>query len=564
MSHHPPLLINVLPASGLQNLVPTLRRQLWVAPTTYIRDKPTFERYLSAMRKVGGLFHKADKVHSVPIDRILVLFEALYDRGFRITPHPHLLEVIRECVTKVQGADNMRRREALAKTKLYPFQQEGVLFLEQNPHAMLIDDMGLGKTVQALTALPHEARAIVVCPAVMKAAWAEELAKWRPDLTVVTSLTPAGQAVIMPAKGEVVITNYERLPEGLPPGELSALTQTTLIADEAHYLKNYKALRTQRFRKLAKHAERVWLLTGTPLLNKAPELWTVLQAAGLGQKAYGSYRHFCDLFGMTMEEGYPVWRDPKPNAFEGLQRVSLRRTKAQVLPDLPAKTYRTHTVGITATIAAACEEGWGEYWDHKDVPEVWATLGELVEARKLLAMRKYGAALALVGEYEANEQPLVVFSAHKKPIELLGQREGWAHITGDVSQEDRDQVVRDFQGGYLKGIALTIQAGGVGITLTNASHMLFIDTVWTPALNTQAEDRIHRISQRNACTYTHLVADHDLDRMVHQVTTRKAALIDATVGKVRAPDTTDQTVAKLERLASQLGQALNRTPTHHA
>ena len=114
-------------------------------------------------------------------------------------------------------------------------------------------------------------------------------------------------------------------------------------------------------------------------------------------------------------------------------------------------------------------------------------------------------------------------------IDALGKREGWAVITGDTSDVERTQVQDDFQAGKLKGVACTIKAGGVAITLTRATNEIFIDEEWTPALNAQAQDRCHRIGQTGNVQITRLVATHALDRRIAELLGEKTTRINATI-----------------------------------
>jgi hypothetical protein len=127
--------------------------------------------------------------------------------------------------------------------------------------------------------------------------------------------------------------------------------------------------------------------------------------------------------------------------------------------------------------------------------------------------------------YEDAGTPLVVFSAHKKPIEELGKREGWKIITGDIGAEERRDIVHEFQEGKLKGLGLTIQAGGVGLTLTRASNALFVDLDWTPSMNLQAEDRLVRIGATASCVLImRMSSSHPLDQHIQKLIERKVAL----------------------------------------
>ena len=390
-----------------------------------------------------------------------------------------------------------------------------------------------GKTIQALVAAPTGAPVLVVCPAVAKGVWQREAAKWRPDLRVVV-LSGRG-SFRWPTAGEMVIVNYDILPTGC---EVPA-QGTVLVCDEAHAIKNSKATRTQRVRFLSEavraRAGKVWLLTATPLLGKPQELWSVLQAAGVANEVFGSWKRFVILFnGVAGEWGGYIWGRPFPEVPELLKRAMLRREKAEVLKDLPAKRRQDYVVELSAKDLKALDKLTAEICKRLGTtPEGLAQVlrdgvpmfEEMSRARTLLAGAKIPALLALVESYEEQEEPLVVFSAHRAPIDILAGREGWATITGDT--KDKNAVAEAFQRGELRGIACTIGAGGTAVTLTRASNMVMVDLDWTPALNAQAEDRIHRIGTQRPVLITRLVAAHALDERVMEVLAEKQGIINA-------------------------------------
>jgi hypothetical protein len=429
---------------------------------------------------------------------------------------------------------------------LFPFQRSGIGWLASRQGALLADDMGLGKTISAVTAAPAGSPMLIVAPAVAKGVWRRELSRWRPDLKV-TVLEGRG-SFRWPGAGEAVVVNYDILGDNPPtPPE-----GVTLVADEAHYLKGgAKVKRGGRFLLLSdltrKAGGRVWLLTATPMLNRPMELWCVLTAAGLATEAFGSFRAFKQAFGA--EEGrYGLeWPDypAEPKVIEAaLRRVSLRRMKRDVLPQLPTKIYKEVRVSLPKKLAKASAKLEAQLVaKHGTLKDALSNLTNMAEFEDMSALRaqlaevKAEAALEVVEEYEDAGEPVVVFSAHRAAVDLIGSRAGWAIISGDTPNDKRTQIEDAFQRGELRGIAANILAGGVAITLTRASHAIFIDRLWTPALNAQAEDRICRIGQTRGCVIVDIIADCPLDYAVLYTLQRKQALIDASVDQsVRGAD----------------------------
>ena len=475
------------------------------------------------------------------------------------------LKVAPELLVEDESVEELRN--ALVERGLYPFQVDGVCWLHQREHALLGDDMGLGKTVQVLCAFSEKARAIVICPASLKFNWRDECVRWRPDLKPVV-LSGRG-SFRHPEEGEVIITNYDILPK-LPTcscktkGKLAwidsshtwicekctkvkgktvhvdadpilNITGITLVADESTAVKNYKAIRSQVFKTLALSAAKVWELSGTPLLNRPFDLFGMLEAGGMAHAVFGGWKNFLRCFdGYKTRFGYE-FGDPTPEAPERLRRVMLRRMKTEVLKDLPSITYKTVAVNaLDKKLKADLDYAWGGWCEDTEAddsgPEDLPDFKEFSELRARLAASRIPAMDEIVEQYEDSEEPLVVFSAHRAPIDHLAKREGWAVITGDTGSEQRNETVKRFQAGELKGIALTIQAGGYGITLTHASHVLFVDLDWTPAANAQAEDRVRRIGQEaSSILVTRMVGDHPLDRHIHALLSRKIRLIQMAV-----------------------------------
>jgi SNF2 family DNA or RNA helicase len=338
----------------------------------------------------------------------------------------------------------------------------------------------------------------------------------------------------------MLAVNYEILPKHPAPPDSPVI----VIADEAHRLKNPKSQRSIRFHAVKQRAlaagGRVWVLTGTPLLNLKPgELWHVLESADLGDVAFGSRERFEGLF---KRRGRRVVVDSVVPQL--LRRVSLMRLREDVLTDLPAKTYRTVPCEIdTATRDDLDEIVEGLKKRGLDIEsdrfvEAMLSAEENREAilrdayaavRKNLALAKLPTLVELVEDHESQGEPLVVFSCHREPIKALGQRYGWARIMGDVTQKARAKAEEGFQAGRLAGIALTVQAGAEAITLTRGHSVAFTDLWWTPALNSQAEDRVCRIGQSRGVIVHRLVADHVLDQKVTELLDAKQQLIDDAV-----------------------------------
>jgi hypothetical protein len=428
-------------------------------------------------------------------------------------------------------------------------------------------------------------------------------------------LTPIAldkQTFHIPSAPHVGMISYDSL-----PFDVTSRAGMTLIADEAHYLKSARARRTQIFRLLSARVQkllgRVWLLTGTPLLNRPQELWAILHAADLAYKCFGSWEHFVELFGgvpagkkgkwetQECEEckgrglvnvveplclrgkhselapgawcGECKWRKPVDQALMGgpepcktckgkgerkvfvedpegtagsqgyvwtmaspevgrrLQTVMLRRKRADVLPDLPVKTWGILPAVLSKSALKECAAFSDLFREGETSEELYKRLSEQATFERIsalmekLSVAKIPSLLEHVSQFEEEEEPLVVFSAHRRPIEALAGRKGWTTILGDDSASSRASKVSGFMAGKYLGIAGTIGALGTSVTLTRARVCLFVSRRWTPAENAQAEDRVCRIGQDRGVLIYDLVSPHALDVRVSEVLAEKTRLV---------------------------------------
>lgn len=429
-----------------------------------------------------------------------------------------------------------------------PYQLDGIRWIRATEAGALLDEMGLGKTMQIL--LGYGDRIVIFCPASVKGVWAREAAMWRPDLTPVI-LSGRG-SFRWPEQGEIVIVNYDVV----SPADVKAAGHcpagVDAGADEGHVVKNARTARAKAikaaFAAVAAARGRRLLITATPICNRPLELRAVLEAVGAFKAAFSSWTAFERAFGGAVRSAEAL---PTAEAAEALARVSLRRTKADVARDLPTLTIaerRVELEGKAAEIAAEIERRLRAQveaavaaagGDPEEVAKAiegalraGSEIGEMSAARKVLALAKLPAALEVIEECEDAGRPIVFASAHREVCERVGSRPGWAMIVGGVEADERTRIVAAFQRGELKGIALTIKAGGVGLTLTAAADMVCADLEWNPALNDQLFARIHRIGQDRPCVVTLLRGDAWIEDRMAELLGHKARMISGTIGRV--------------------------------
>jgi SNF2 family DNA or RNA helicase len=496
-----------------------------------------FDAYRDAARAGGARYDRDARKTVCAPECAARTVAALKAAGFAVIASTEARSALWELAEKIgmEEQTTLRRLDQIEERTGWRFrgyQRDGAVWLAGRRGAILADEMGLGKSCQVLAALPESARAVIVCPAVVIGVWVKECARMRPDLRVTVARGRRGFDR-WPSAGEVIVASYESLPDVMPVGDVPVLT---LIADEAHALKNGRSGRSRRWGALAAvvRAARgaTWCVTATPLTDEPFDLWNVALAAGVGEVIFGGWMGFLRAFNAEETEYGIRFGSPEPSLGAEIARGMLRRAKGEVLSELPPKTYQTLDVDVSGETLATCNEALAA-WDASKLEDLnalarSAEFEKIARARRALAGIKTAHALAYCKQADA---PMLAFSAHVGPVMALGGLDGWASITGAMEPEARTALVEAFQHGDLRGLALTIGAGGVGITLTRATEVLFVDLAWTPALNEQAEDRAHRIGQRDHVIVRRIVADHDLDRRMLEVLGGKQDLIAASVDR---------------------------------
>jgi SWI/SNF-related matrix-associated actin-dependent regulator 1 of chromatin subfamily A len=414
---------------------------------------------------------------------------------------------------------------------LAPFQWAAVRYALEARRTFLADEQGLGKTVEALATLEAADAfpAVVVCPAAMKLTWQRETEKWLPHRTV-TVVTGRGGTI---EHADVTIINYE-----IAAARREALARKrpqALIADESHYCKNPQAKRTQAVRRLAECVPDSGLrlaLTGTPVMNHADELIPQLRLLGR-LKDFGSGASFSRQFEGELSEERLHWH---------LRRhCFVRRLKSEVLPQLPAKRQVVVPVALNNESEYRLAEDDVIKWlreqpldlqvlDAKIAAALRAErLAQLTTLQRLAARGKLAAALTWIHDFLASGEALVVFARHVEVQNAVIEHFPDAlHLLGADSATAREASIAAFQDP--QGPALIVCATRVaaqGITLTRASNVCFLELEWTPAIHDQAEDRCHRIGQRDAVTAWYLLAAETIDETMARLIQRKREVVDA-------------------------------------
>lgn len=441
--------------------------------------------------------------------------------------------------------------------KLRNYQRVGANFLSTTGKCILADDMGTGKTLQTITACEElgAKRVLVVCPNSLKWNWHDEVGKWTDSKAVVVDGTRAKrEKAIEEFDGKYLIINYEsmRLHE-----ELQKMHWDVLVLDEAHKIKNRKAQQTKAVNKIK--ADRVFLLTGTPMLNRPDELWSLLHR--LYPDKFRSYWRFVERYCTVTDNGWGKEIDMgTPEQQEELKRllapIMLRRTKKEVLTELPDKIHQRFLVELTgkqAKIYKSMERDAIATLSNGETIAAPVVIAQITRLRQIAVSTqllsdevaesaKFEALMELIQDNITGHK-IVVFSQFRKAIELFSKQLDeagikWVAVTGAVKQEDRHQATKYFQEkDDVRVMLATIEAAAHGLTWTAADIAVFLDRHWTPAINAQAEDRLHRIGQKNSVTIINMVARGTVEEYIEKLLEAKGESFDAIInGQLTAED----------------------------
>jgi SWI/SNF-related matrix-associated actin-dependent regulator 1 of chromatin subfamily A len=461
-----------------------------------------------------------------------------------------------------------------------PYQKAGIRYAAGRERTLIADDMGLGKTIQAIGVanVTQAQRILVICPAVVLYNWQREIAKWQTMDRPITVLRSGTPFPIIDA-AHVVIINYDIL--NRYEAELRIRPWDLLIVDEAHYLKNGKAQRTKQVfgrREDAKRidgqivqipalppipAVRCVLLTGTPILNRPQEIWSLIHYCDPKRwRSFWSFAtRYCGAVRTRFGTDYLGPRNLDELQARLRDTIMVRRLKHEVLTELPPKRRQIIPLPVNGAVELIKREletydrieaaraqlelaaaGHGSYADAvaalKEAEKIGFT--ELARIRAELALAKAPHLIEHLSNIEDGK--VVVFAHHKTLIAALMDAlkdQGVVCITGDTPPQAREEAVKKFQTDpSIRFFVGSLYAAGVGITLTESSHVVFGELDWVPGTLSQAEDRCHRIGQRNSVFVQHLVFDGSLDAKMAKVVVAKQEVITAALDKETEVDLT--------------------------
>jgi len=439
---------------------------------------------------------------------------------------------------------------------LRPYQKRGLDWLAGMTRlglgGCLADDMGLGKTIQIIALHLHRRDAeesqgptLVVCPTSLLGNWEREISRFAPSVPV--RRYHGGDRHLQDlAPDAIVLATYGLVRSDAP--ELAQVRWGLIVADEAQYVKNPYALTARQLRTLPAPARIA--LTGTPVENRLADLWALLDWTTPG--LLGPLDEF------HQQVAVPVERDGDAGAAARLSKLTspflLRRSKTDpgIAPELPAKTETDRLVPLTAEQAslykAVLAHNLAEIEANPQLNRRFLILKMLTALKQVCNhpaqyLHEPGPLPGRSGKLDALDdllevilaegESVLVFSQYVQMARLIerhlaDQRIKTLFLGGQT--RNRDEIVAAFQAGAAPVFLLSLKAGGVGLNLTRATHVVHFDRWWNPAVEDQASDRAHRIGQSRPVQIHRLVTEGTLEERIADLLVSKRALAESVIG----------------------------------
>ena len=432
--------------------------------------------------------------------------------------------------------------------KLLDFQREGLDFLlKSSGNALLADEMGLGKTVQTLAYLSKEKNAfpaLIIAPLVTLTNWQKEierfLKKKGKNGKIVEKKSPSCFMIRQGRQSDIAeydfyIINYELLHKRLP--DLLKLNIRSVICDEVQHLRSKTTQKYSAVKKLAaKDGVKYRVgLSGTPIYNRGSEIWPIVDILKPG--LLGSFKEFCEYFCYVNEKGKAIVLENKRDSLRNqlTKHVMLRRKKSDVLKELKDKVRCPEVVASDEKFyKAELDKIWSKLEEEQKYAQTAfdksASYHRAIESeRQAAGIAKLPHVINFVNDIMEIEESVVVFCHHRAIHDLLHQslsKYNPSSIIGGQTDKLRENEITRFQKGNTKLMIAGLRAGNVGINLNNASYVIFAELDWSPTIHRQAEDRLHRIGQKNTVFAYYLVGNGTLDEHVADILVDKSYEID--------------------------------------
>lgn len=459
--------------------------------------------------------------------------------------------------------DSLRREAGLTPR---PYQVDGARLIASTGRALITDEPGTGKTITTILGLASLGLTpiLVVCPASVVDPWVEAFGRWAPYWRAVAWRGPKRKALMGTA--DVYVTSYDTArmdAQNTNPAKsaLIALNPRALVADECHLIKNPHASRTAAVKRLARNVRSFVALSGTPITHHPADLWPTLTC--LAPNAWPSRERWVNRYCVTGQADYGeniLGLNPGTEAEFRLSLLGQQRrvAKADVLSQLPPKVYSVRTVALPAEYRKAYDTMEKDMLARLPDGSELSVMSVLAQLTRLSQMASAAAEVTTTFDTAADGtetehvsvklkapswkvdallevlderpgKPVATFAPSAQLMRLAGAAATEAgyrvgYVIGGQSAKDRTETVARFQAGELDLICVTTGAGGVGITLTAAGTVVFLQRPWSLVESLQAEDRCHRIGSEvhDSIEVIDVVAADTLDSRIRAVLRGKA------------------------------------------
>ncbi|CAB3402478.1 unnamed protein product [Caenorhabditis bovis] len=441
-------------------------------------------------------------------------------------------------------------------SKLFPYQVDGVRFaLERNGRVLLADEMGLGKSVQALTIARYykgDWPLLIICPSSVKGSWKKQINQFFPMIHRIFLIEKSSDPLPdVRTSNTVAIMSYEQM--CLKYDTLKKEKYHTIIFDESHMLKDSKAKRTKVATDLSKIALHVICLSGTPALSRPAELFSQIRL--IDSKMFTNFTDFavryCDgKQGRFCFEAKGCTNSEELSAIM-FKRIMIRRLKADVLKDLPEKRREiVYVSGPSIDSRMDDLQRARAAYDQVNSTDRSKSHDCLLEFYNLTGIVKAAAVCEHILENyfypDAPPRKVLIFAHHQIVLDTIEhevnkRKLGSIRIDGKTPSHHRTQFCDSFQNDEDVRVAiLSLTAAGVGITLTAASVVVFAEIHFNPGALVQAEDRAHRVGQKDSVFVQYLIAKNTSDDVMWNMVQRKLDVL----GQVSLSSDTFRTAEK--------------------
>ena len=520
--------------------------------------QPNYKDINASMKQAAAgnaRFNGKTKKWTIPVNTAVAVANAVRPHyapladGIEACPQVHTVQA--ETIQRVELSSAVDTDIELPDMPIYnmlrPYQSVApIMYMTGGRKRILIaDEMGLGKSLQALACvhIAEHQRVLIVCPAIVKHNWANEIKKW---LQTSSYIINGWEGDIEHTRFNII--NYDILSKRKE--QLMSQGYDCIIFDEVHALKNQKSQRTKAGLAIAKGMDGIIALSGTPILNRPSEFFTPLNMMLPAQ--FGNFwtfaQRYCNArrtdFGWDFSGASNIEHslDGTPPLNTLLRDFMLRRSMddPRISKDMPSMIQTIIDIDLEEQAQKAYKieyNSWMEEWQKQQVTwgstDAGFTLNMMTELRHIAGRLKVDAAVKWAIDYhDSTGKPLVIFAHHKDVIESLCEKlyrdgDNCVHfITGDTNDKERQESIAMFQQGNIDFLICSTMAMKEGVNLDKANTTLFVEREWVPAWEQQAAARVRRLTQESAtCHQVIISAKNTIDSMFDEVVAAKAAIV---------------------------------------